>query len=78
MAEPDRMLAEGDPIATAMYRQYQVSMPNFRLEPPEIEALLEYMQRETERLRALEAPAGHAAGPHDEARAGGATRGRVQ
>lgn len=63
LAEPDRMLAEGDPIATAMYAQYKVIMPNFRLDQKEIEALIDYMADETERLRrgklATDVHAGH-------------------
>lgn len=51
LAEPDKMLAEGDPIATAMYEQFQVIMPNFRLDSKEIEALIDYMKNETERLQ---------------------------
>ena len=53
LAEPDRMLAEGDPIAKAMYEQYQVIMPNFRLESHEIDALINYMASETDRLRQI-------------------------
>lgn len=53
MAEPDKMLAEGDPIASAMYAQYQVIMPNFRLDASEIEELLDYIEQETDRLRAV-------------------------
>ena len=45
------MLAEGDPIALAMYEQYKVIMPNFRLDRNEIEALIDYMANESERLR---------------------------
>ena len=51
LAEPDKMLAEGDPIATQMYEQFQVIMPNFRLDLNEIEALIGYMASETERLQ---------------------------
>ena len=61
MAEPDRMLAEGDPIATAMYEQFQVIMPNFRLEPHEIEALIDYIDGETDRLRQSKVATGEAA-----------------
>ena len=45
------MLAEGDPIAVDMYEKFQVIMPNFRLEPHEIEALIDYLDNETQRLR---------------------------
>ncbi len=52
MIEPDKMLAEGDPIAKAMYDAYGIPMPNFRLETQEVNQLLEYIRKETERLRA--------------------------
>ena len=58
LAEPDQMLAEGDPIAAAMYAQYQVMMPNFRLDRNEIEALIDYMDDETRRLRRTNPSAG--------------------
>ena len=51
LAEPDRMLEEGDPIATALYEQWQVIMPNFRLDEGEIQALIDYMAAETRRVR---------------------------
>ena len=51
MKEPDKMLEEGDPIAAAMYEQYKVIMPNFRLDQGQIEMLIDYMAEETERLR---------------------------
>jgi protein SCO1/2 len=58
LAEPDKMLAEGDPIAAALYAQYEIIMPNFRLETGEIEALIDYMASETERLRRSQLAAG--------------------
>lgn len=58
LAEPDVMLAEGDPIASALYAQYKVIMPNFRLDASEIEALIDYMANETERLRSSQLAAG--------------------
>jgi protein SCO1/2 len=65
LAEPDAMLAEGDQIATAMFEQYQVVMPNFRLDDNEIESLIQYMQEETERLRGRKAVAhDHSAHQH--------------
>ena len=51
LAEPDKMLAEDDPVATALYAQFKVIMPNFRLDRNEIEALIDYIASETERLR---------------------------
>lgn len=43
--EPDRMVAEQDPIALALYQQYkEVPMPNYRLSDSEVENLLKYLQ----------------------------------
>ncbi|WP_428261459.1 SCO family protein [Haliangium sp.] len=51
LAEPDQMLAEGDPIATDMYEQYnRVAMPDLELNQVEVAALIEYMKAETGRL----------------------------
>ncbi len=44
LEEPDVMLAEGDPIATELLRQYNnVPMPNQNLSAAEIDALLAYL-----------------------------------
>jgi protein SCO1/2 len=46
--EPDRMLAEKDPQALALYAQYnQVLMPNMRLNRLEVDALLEFIAEES-------------------------------
>lgn len=42
--EPDRMIAENDPIAIGLYQQYKkVSMPNLRLSDKDVEDVLNYM-----------------------------------
>ena len=46
------MIAEGDPVATAMAEQWEVVMPNFRLDEREIDDLIRYMADETRRLQA--------------------------
>ena len=51
LAEPDKMLEEKDPIAIAMFDQYQVYMPNLSLDDNEINALVDYMDQETRRLQ---------------------------
>lgn len=44
LAEPDKMLADGDPIATELLRQYNnIPMPNQHLSLSEIDALLVYL-----------------------------------
>src|SRR2546427_11013522 len=44
-AEPDRMRAEGDPIATAPFAKYNnVPMPNPRLSSIEVAGLLSYLE----------------------------------
>lgn len=45
LAEPDRMLAEGDPIATRLFAKYEnIPMPNLRLAKDEIATLLSYLE----------------------------------
>ncbi|MFL5429129.1 MAG: SCO family protein [Myxococcales bacterium] len=57
LAAPDRMLAEGDPIASALYARYQqVRMPNFGLGEADVAALIEYLDREERRPRAAADP----------------------
>jgi protein SCO1/2 len=42
---PDKMLAERDPIAVALFEKYQYArMPNLRLAPPEVAAVLSYVE----------------------------------
>ena len=44
VTEPDRVLAEGDPIATALVAKYRnIAMPNLRLDHEEITAVLSYL-----------------------------------
>ena len=44
LAEPDRLLAEGDPVATALFDKYgKVQMPNLGLGRDEVAALREYL-----------------------------------
>jgi mono/diheme cytochrome c family protein len=40
---PDRMTAEGDPIAAALMEDYQVPMPNLGLSEDQAEAILDYL-----------------------------------
>ena len=45
LAEPEKMLAEGDPIATALFDKYKtVRMPNLRLGRDDVAALLLYLE----------------------------------
>ena len=54
--EPDKVLAEGDPVALSLYREYgEIAMPNLRLEESEIESVIQYLAEE-DRKRGL-APA---------------------
>jgi protein SCO1 len=42
---PDKMLAEGDPIATVLFEKYQYArMPNLRLSSDEVAAVLSYVE----------------------------------
>jgi len=51
MAEPDVMVASGDPVAVALDAQWEIVMPNFRLDDREIDDLITYMESETRRLQ---------------------------
>ncbi|MGB5471910.1 MAG: SCO family protein [Gammaproteobacteria bacterium] len=54
LQEPDVMLKEKDPLATALYNQYgKVPMPNVKLTDKNALDLIEYMQAETLRVNAL-------------------------
>jgi len=49
---PDRMLRKKDPIAMALYQQYnKLAMPNMRLNKQEALALLDYIDEETQRIQ---------------------------
>jgi protein SCO1/2 len=69
MAEPDKMVESGDPIAVAMSNAWEVVMPNFRLDPNEIDNLIRYIESESDRLRQRYASAGSdgKGGHHDHA-----------
>ncbi len=45
---PDKLLAEKDPIAVALYNRYnKIQMPNLRLNDAEVEALIKYMETDS-------------------------------
>ena len=51
LAEPDKMLAERDPIIMELYAKYNnMPMPNLRLNEIEVAALIEYMDTESRRI----------------------------
>jgi protein SCO1 len=48
LKEPDRMLAEKDPIAVALFDKYnKIAMPNLRLDAKQVGELLEFMDEES-------------------------------
>jgi protein SCO1 len=48
LAQPDRVLAEGDPIARRLHEAYgEVPMPNLRLGDEDVAALVEYLAADT-------------------------------
>ncbi|PYY70877.1 electron transporter SenC [Pseudomonas jessenii] len=48
--EPDRMLAEKDPIAMELFERYnRISMPNLRLDQKSAQSIIEFLQAETDR-----------------------------
>ena len=44
IAAPDKLLAAGDPTATALLQQYKVKMPNLGLSQDQVAALIAYLQ----------------------------------
>jgi len=50
LKEPDKMLAEKDPLAMSLFDQYKISMPNMRLTERDIESVIAYIEAESERL----------------------------
>lgn len=67
LQQPDKMIADQDPIALALLAQYKVPMPNLRLNAVEVAALLSYLDEESLRLAALQEPGGHHGAGHDAA-----------
>ncbi len=52
LAEPDKMLAEKDPIVMELYAKYKnMPMPNLRLNEVEVAALIDYMDAESRRVK---------------------------
>ncbi len=52
IAEPDQMLAEKDPIATALFAKYKnIRMPNLRLDKESVALLLDYLDSQTANAR---------------------------
>jgi mono/diheme cytochrome c family protein len=51
LKEPDKMLAEKDPLAVNLFNQYKISMPNMRLSAQDVDDIITYMALETKRLR---------------------------
>jgi protein SCO1/2 len=56
LAEPDKMLAEKDPLAMSMLAQYKnIPMPNLKLKDSDVTMLLGYMDQESRRIGSLRA-----------------------
>lgn len=54
--EPDRLLAEKDPIALELYERFdKVSMPNLRLDEQSAQSIIDFLQDETDRQQPLQA-----------------------
>jgi len=48
ISTPDKVLAEKDPIATALYKKYNgVNMPNLRLADVDLRALIDFLERQS-------------------------------
>ncbi|MCY1561345.1 hypothetical protein D9M68_985860 [compost metagenome] len=54
--EPDRMLAEQDPIATKLFERFdRIPMPNLRLDENAAQSIMGFLQEETDRQQPLQA-----------------------
>ncbi|HZU34198.1 MAG TPA: c-type cytochrome, partial [Candidatus Angelobacter sp.] len=52
---PDKMLAENDPITTALFNKYnKVKMPNLHMPPADVKILIEFL--ETQAAKSTDAP----------------------
>jgi len=52
ISEPDKLIAEKDPIATALFKQYkEVQMPRLGLAEADVDVLIDFMKRETASFR---------------------------
>ncbi|MFQ5435114.1 MAG: SCO family protein [Anaerolineae bacterium] len=58
LKEPDKMLAEKDPLAVSLYAKYKVKMPNMRLHDKDVADLIAYMEHKdaTAAQQAVDAP----------------------
>ncbi len=55
--EPDRMLAEKDPVAVELYQRFdKIPMPNLRLDDQAARAIIGFLQEETDRQQPLATP----------------------
>ena len=49
ISTPDKVLAEKDPVATELFEKYKrVIMPNLRLEPEDLGALMNFLKRQSD------------------------------
>lgn len=63
IAAPDEVLAQGDPVASALYEKYdKVRMPKLRFATGEVDAVISYLDARTAEL--VEKAKQHAAQPH--------------
>jgi nitrous oxide reductase accessory protein NosL len=66
LAEPDKMLAEKDPLAMGLLAQYNnVAMPNMRLNGKDIQALVDYIGEESARIERQPKRSAEQAAPKD-------------
>lgn len=57
ITEPDKLLAEKDPIATALFKKYnEVQMPKLGLPEADVNSLLDFLRRETASFHARQKP----------------------
>jgi protein SCO1/2 len=66
LANPGQMIEDGDPVAVALFERYnQIMMPNLRLDPEDIAALIHFLDQQTQEL-ARNTPKPGGRDPHSE------------
>jgi protein SCO1/2 len=61
---PDKMLADNDPVAVALFNKYnKVKMPNLHMPPQDVKILIEYLQVQTAAVAQKTSAAGDSGTP---------------
>jgi protein SCO1/2 len=71
ISTPDKVLAEKDPIAVALFNKYrQVNMPNLRMADVDLKNLMDFLERQSKESPAADKPAAEKSGAETKAGSG--------